>query len=414
MTGGLKRRSAAAGRALLLGGGLIAGLAAAQVPASTSASAAPAPAPEPASRTSAFGGGWQFGAVLDTAATSRALELGGRDQGLQLGHSDLTAAGPLGRHLQAQITGVLATHEGSLEKEIEEAWVETRALPLGLNLRAGRFASQIGYLNQQHPHADDFVERPLLYRAFLGGHWNDDGLRLNVTLPTSFYWMLGVEAFRGHTLVEEADPEVGGVGAYTLSTRLGGDIGLSQSWQFGVSYLRSRRIAAVEEEEGDDHDDHDDGHGDEHGHHHHHGAQFGGRHLWLVDATWKWAPDGNNRERQLRLSAEAARVTGLNRHADARQRHEAYGLAAVWRFDANWETGLRFDRLRVAMAHGDHFHAARLNEQALMLAWKPSHRQSLRLQWTRQHGAVGFESPVGRSLALQYVLAFGAHGAHAY
>ena len=51
--------------------------------------------------------------------------------------------------------------------------------------------------------ADDFVERPLLYRAFLGGHWNDDGLRLNLTLPTATYWMVGAEAFRGRRLVAE-------------------------------------------------------------------------------------------------------------------------------------------------------------------------------------------------------------------
>jgi hypothetical protein len=68
----------------------------------------------------------------------------------------------------------------------------------------GRFASQIGYLNEQHPHADDFVERPLLYRAFFGGHWFDDGLRLNWTAPTPFFLGLGVEVFRGKQLVREA------------------------------------------------------------------------------------------------------------------------------------------------------------------------------------------------------------------
>ena len=39
---------------------------------------------------------WQWGGVLDVAQTSHALSQGGRDQGLQLGHSDLTASGPLG------------------------------------------------------------------------------------------------------------------------------------------------------------------------------------------------------------------------------------------------------------------------------------------------------------------------------
>lgn len=356
---------------------------------------------------------WQFGLVLDAAATSRALELGGRDQGLQLGHSDLTAAGPLGRPLRAQLTAVFATHEGKVEKAIEEAFVETRTLPLGLSLRAGRFASQIGYLNQQHPHADDFVERPLLYRAFLGGHWHDDGLRLNLTLPTGLYWMFGAEVFRGRKLVADADPAVGGAGAFTLVTKLGGDLGLSQSWQAGLSYLRSRRIAAQEEHGHEGEHDDEDGH-EGHDHHHHHGAEFGGRDTWLVDATWKWAPDGNNRQQQVRVTVEAARVSRVNRHADSGTRHEAAGMAVVWRFDPSWEVGARADRLRAAIPHGDHFHAGRLSEQAVMLAWKPSHRQSLRLQASRQFAALGFEQPVRRSVQLQYVLAFGAHGAHAY
>lgn len=357
---------------------------------------------------------WQFGAVLDAGWTQRALALGGRDKGLELGHSDLTASGPIGRHLGAQVTAVVATHEGRVEKAIEEAWVETRTLPYGLSARAGRFASQIGYLNPQHPHADDFVERPLLYRAFLGGHWNDDGLRVNVTLPTAMYWMVGAEVFRGRKLVPEAENAVSGAGAMTFTTRIGGDIGRSQAWQAGLSYLRSRRIAA--QEAGHEHgaeEEAEAGHEAEHAHHHH-GAAFGGRHTWLLDATWKWAPGGNNRDQQVRVTFEAARVTGINRFATSRDRHGALALSAVWRFHPDWEAGARIDRLRVAMPHEDHFHAGRLREQALMLAWKPSHMQTLRLQATRQSDAQGIESPVRRSVQLQYVLAFGAHGAHGF
>lgn len=361
---------------------------------------------------------WQFGAVLDATATSRALELGTRDQGLQLGHSDLTASGPVGLHLQAQITGVLETHDGELESAFEEAWLETRTLPLGLTARVGRFASQIGYLNQQHPHADDFVERPLLYRAFLGGHWNDDGVRLNLTLPTRLYWMVGAEAFRGRRLIAETDEPVNGAGAFTLTTKLGGDFDRSNSWQLGLSYLKSRRIAALEaHEEHGEHEAEEEGH-EEEGHddhaHHHHGAAFGGRHTWMVDATWKWAPAGNNSDQQVRVSVEAAQISGINRFASSQDRHKAYALSAVWRFHPNWETGVRFDRLRVAMPHGDHFHDGRLDETALMLAWKPSHGQSLRLQYTTQDRALGFEHPAKRAIQLQYVIAFGAHGAHSY
>lgn len=354
---------------------------------------------------------WQFGAVLDLTQTSRPLATGLREQGLKLGHSDLSASGPLGPWLRAQVGAVFASHDGELEKGFEEVYVETTALPAGLQLRAGRFASQIGNLNQQHMHADDFSERPLLYRAFFGNHWNDDGLRLNWVLPTDFYWMVGAEAFRGKKLVEEMaeDLRERKPGVATLVTKFGADINRSHSWQMGVSYIHNRREAALE-------DEHDHGHeeGEEHAHAHSHGASFTGRKTWMVDAIWKWAPNGNNREQQLRVSVEAARITGLNRFAGSNDQHEAQAIAAVWRFNPSWEVGARSDWLRVSQPHGDHFHKGRLREQSLMLAWKPSHMQMLRLQVSRQRDAVEFEEPSKRSVFLQYVIAFGAHGAHSY
>lgn len=351
--------------------------------------------------------GWQGGAVLDVAAQSRSLALGQRDKGLALGHSDLTAYGPLGRHLEAQLTAALHTYERKTEIELENAWFQTRSLPLGLQLRAGRFASQLGYLNEQHPHADDFVERPLLYRAFLGGHWFDDGLRLNWVAPTAVYLRLGAEVFRGKTLVEEAASD-GRPGVAVLSARLGGDLGTSHSWQAGLSYLHNRREAAVEEEglegAGDAHD---------HGHEHAHGAAFSGRHLWLGELAWKWAPDGNNRREQLRVAYERALVRKPNRHARRGDRHVAHYLSVVWRFAPAWEVGARTDALKVRMPHDDHFDDGRLRETALMLAYKPTHQQTLRIQATQQRNGVGFDTAAD-SLQLQYILSFGAHAAHSF
>lgn len=355
---------------------------------------------------------WSFGAVLDVTHTSRALALGGRDHGLQLGHSDFSAGGPIGPWLRGQLTAVLATHEGKLEKGIEEAWVETTSLPAGLQWRGGRFASQIGYLNAQHPHADDFVERPLLYRAFFGGHWFDDGMRINWTAPTPFFLQLGAELFRGRKLVPEVANTPRSPGLGTVTARIGADLDKSNSWQLGLSHVRSRREAAVEE--GHEGEDTTDGAAHAHEHEHEHGAAFSGRKTWLLDATWKWAPDGNNRERQLRVNLELARITGLNRFATGADRHESQSLSVVWRFHPSWEAGIRADRLRVRMPHDDHFDDGKLHEHALMVAWKPTHLQTLRLQLTQQRNAVGIEDAARRSVQLQYVVGFGAHGAHAY
>jgi hypothetical protein len=357
--------------------------------------------------------GWEVGAVLDVTQTSRELALGQRDQGLAPGHSDLIVRGPLGQNFSAQLGAAAHQHDGKVDVEMEEAWVQTRSLPGGFQARAGRFSSQIGYLNEQHPHADDFIERPLLYRAFLGGHWFDDGLRLNWTAPTPFYLSFGTEIFRGRQLIEEASSSRN-PGALTFSMKVGNDIGTSHSWQLGASYLHNRRDAAFEEEhEEEGHEEEEHGH-EEHGHSHAHGAVLSGKRMYMLDAAWKWAPDGNNRQQQLKLIGEYARVTEPNRFADSADYHEALSLSAVWRFSQEWEVGARTDWLKAKMPHEDHFDDAKLREHALMLSWKPTHMQVLRLQYTTQPRAEEFENRSNRTVQLQYVLSFGAHGAHSF
>ena len=349
--------------------------------------------------------GWQAGAVLDISAGSRPLALGQRDKGLGLGHSDVNVSGPLGRHFEAQATAVAHTRDRKLEVELEEAWVQSRTLPAGMQVRAGRFASQLGYLNEQHPHTDDFVERPLLHRAFLGGHWTDDGLRINWTAPTDLYARLGLEIFRGRRLVEEA-ASARRPGAMVLSGRIGGDIGASQSWQAGLSLLHNRRQAAVEthaEEEEEEGTEHEAGH--EEGHTHGHGAAFSGRRMWLAELAWKWSPQGNNRQQQVRVTYEHAVISGA--------RHHASYLGVVWRFAPAWETGVRYDVLRVRQQHEDHFDDGRLREASLMLAYKPTHAQTVRVQYTRQQDRGGFPG-ANHSVQLQYILNFGRHAAHSF
>lgn len=359
--------------------------------------------------------GWEVGVVLDTAATSRGLALGTRDQGLGLGHSDLLVRGALSPQLSAEAIVGFHTQDGKLENHLENAWLQTRALPAGLQVRAGRFASQVGYLNELHPHTDDFTERPLLHRAFLGGHWYDDGARLNWTAPTSFYLRFGAEVFSGQKWVKET-AEGSGSGVTALNVKTGADINANQSWQWGLSHLNNRREALVEE----------------HGHtgsEHAHAAAFTGKRMWMSDLVWKWAPDGNNRNQQLRMVWEYAQVSQLNRFADNDKRHSASSLGAVWRFNQAWEVGLRNDWLRVNKPelHNDNgtwvheFPAGKLRENVWMVAYKPTHMQTLRVQLTQQNahgmnesGEAIFANPAKRSVQLHYVVGFGAHGAHAY
>jgi hypothetical protein len=345
--------------------------------------------------------GIDYGLILDGGYSSRDLALGGRERGLALGHTEATIAGNIDDLFAARATAALHLHEGSTDVELEEAFIETRTLPAGLSLRAGRFLSQIGYLNEQHAHADDFVERPLPYRAFLGA-------RLNWVAPTPVYLRLGLEIFNGNKLVESPEHNRT-VGAFALAAKAGSDWGLEHSWQVGLSYLRNRLDPALDGAE----DEHDHDHGGEEGHDHAHGAQFNGRHLWIADAVWKWAPNGNNRIRQLRLSTEYVRINEPNRFATDDEYHEGWYVSAVYRFAPQWEAGVRHGELKVQEPHGDHFHSGRLRETEVMLAWKRSHFSVLRLQWTRQRDLGGFQGAAD-AVMLQYVMSLGGHGAHTY
>ena len=360
--------------------------------------------------------GLDFGAVLDGSYSSRGLALEEeRGKGFGLGHTEFSVRGNVDDWLAATVTAAVHSHDGESEIELEEAFVETTRLGGGFSVRAGRMLSQIGHLNGQHLHADDFTLRPLIYRGLLGSHYFDDGLRANWVLPTSLYARIGLELFSGRGYISESNNEPS-LGVWTLSAKVGGDIGRSNSWQAGLSTLKNRRDAVVEEHdempdlvlgEEDSHDAHD------HGHDHAHGAQFTGGTVWIADAVWKWAPNGNNRNRQLRVHGEVARVTDVTNEVGDRARHEGWTLGVVYRFHPQWEVGVRYGDLKVAAPHEDHFDRGRITETNLMLAWKRSHFSTLRLSLTSQQNKGGFDE-AGDAVMLQYVVSLGAHGAHSF
>lgn len=360
----------------------------------------------------------ELSAIFNPSWQSRAQALLHRDRGPGLGHNEVRLAAALSPGLEARVSAVAHSDHHKIESDVEEAFLEAPSLPGGVQARAGRFLSQLGYLNELHPHADDFVMRPLLHRAFLGGHYYDNGLRLNWVAPAPFYWRLGSELMRGKRLPSIASSS--GSGAWTLSSRIGDDIGDGTSWQFGLSTLRHRADAVGAAGE----TDHaleavpSGAAAAEAAHVSSHGSVFFGRRIDMIDAVWKWAPGGNSRSRQLRLSAELARVGGFGDAFDPGLRHTAWYLSAVYRFLPQWEAGLRFDRLNALALHPDGYQPARLDERSLSLAWKPDHQTAVRLQFTGQRDRGGFaeasELKPSNAIHLQLVKSFGAHGAHAY
>ncbi len=95
---------------------------------------------------------------------------------------ELVIGGYLNPYVRADAT---IAWEGQHAAEIEELYMTgLRGMPLGLNIRAGKYRLEFGKLNPVHPHAYSFIFQPLPHRLFFGEHGlNDMAVRINRIFP---------------------------------------------------------------------------------------------------------------------------------------------------------------------------------------------------------------------------------------
>lgn len=337
-----------------------------------------------------------------------AEEAGLAARGASLDETELVMSGNIDDRYYGRLTAALHNEDGETAVELEEAFIETMGLSHGLSVRAGRFFSDIGYLNNKHPHAWAFADAPLPYRAFLGGQYKDDGVQLRWLAPTELFVETGVEVFRG-----EGFPAGGatnrGFGAATAFVHVGGDFNVSNTWRVGLARLS----ADAEDRTGT-------GAGAE--------SQFSGdSDLNIVDFVWKWAPSGNPYRNNFTLQAEYFdRDERGNLVLSEDSRSSAYDgaqqgfyIQGVYQFIPRWRVGARYDRLWSDNrgADGDVLADAGLLDDghtpqrySLMLDYARSEYSRLRLQYNRDESG-----PVAdNQWILQYVMSLGAHGAHSW
>ena len=375
-----------------------------------------------------------YSLILDGHYKSEKSALSETDKGFGLGHVELSISSPIDDLFFGKLTAALHTHDSKTEVEAEEAFIQTLTLPGGLSARAGRFLSDFGYLNSQHTHTDSFTERPAVYRALLGSHYFDDGVRVSYLMPTDIYWNIGAEAFSGKKLRANNIKDPNSVGVYNFFTKIGGDFNHEHSWQIGFNYLRNENGTSpwsrpAEHHQHDHHHEkhhHDSHHEHQHaaGNHHHHGhdhhhchkASYTGKDLYGAEAVWKWAPEGNYKYRHLSLSAEylqARNITDKKTIKSTDDKHDGWYLSSVYQFAPQWATGVRYGEFNGLKVEDNHQHKHSLQETELMLSWSHSHFSTLRLQWTHQKGK-GLEHINDNIITLQYVMSLGAHDAHQF
>tara|TARA_B110000438_G_scaffold287494_1_gene319868 strand:- start:8563 stop:9822 length:1260 start_codon:yes stop_codon:yes gene_type:complete len=365
-------------------------------------------------------------AVLDGYYQSEDRLMTERAKGFGLGETELAFSASIDDMFFGKLTTVFESHEGETEVNVEEAFIQTMALPNGFTVRAGRFLSDIGYLNNQHLHTDAFTSRPSAYRAFLGGHYFDDGLRVSYIAPTDLYWTMGAEVFSGDSLRaedESGEREFDSTGVYTAFTKIGGDIGIESSWQLGASYLRNENGLLTPEEHDEEGEE-----GEEGEEAHAHSASYTGKNTFVADFVYKWAPNGNYKYQHLTLSAEYFRVSDFmvpdldeehlsaehDEEGSVNDYHQAWYVSGVYQFSPSWSAGLRYGKLNTQVLHEEHFDQQTLKETELSVAWHNSHFSTVRVEFSHQSN-IGFDNAENDNvITLQYVMALGAHNAHQF
>jgi hypothetical protein len=389
---------------------------AAQATASAPTPVAQTPAPSGAVSANAFNP--SIGVILDAKARyfsqdvdtfqipgfSLPEEAGIGAEGLSLGESELNLAANVDDKFYGSLTVALEEEDGDTSVAVEEAYVQTLALPAGLTLKAGRFFSNVGYLNPTHTHADDFADRSLPHRVFLNKQFGDDGVQLRWIAPTDLFVEIGGELLRGASF-PAAGASDNGKGMWTLFGHIGGDVGVSNSWRTGVSYIS----ADADARETGDADAPD--------------VFSGDSDLWIADFVWKWAPNGNPANRNFKLQAEY-----FFRNEDGRftpaggvelplsiDQHGFY-VQGIYQFMPQWRMGLRYAQLD-SEDQGPEFADTALDNRghmpwdlSAMIDWSNSEFSRVRLQYNRDESSLEPDDQI----VLQYIMSLGAHGAHQF
>jgi len=339
----------------------------------------------------------------------------GHTKGFSLGESEISIAANIDPEFRGVGTFSLDSAGGI---SVENGFVQTSALGNGLNLKFGRYFSGLGYLNEQHSHTWDFADQPLVYRVLWDNQLGEDGVQLKWLAPTDRFVEIGGELGRGLGF-PGTNRAKNGAGAGVLFAHIGDDIGIEHSWRAGLSLHETKRANAVSNAvpdllntmEGVSN------------------SFSGDSRTAGLDLVWKYSPNGNIRERYLKLQGEYFRrkesglltydTAGANLTDSFSVTQSGWYLQSVYQFMPTWRTGLRYDRLDPGAASvgalnvGNVISNYAFNPSRLtwMADYNPSEFTRLRLQLAHDNSRQGLPD---NQLFLQYIMSLGAHGAHQY
>ncbi|MCB2230196.1 hypothetical protein KQH82_05735 [bacterium] len=312
----------------------------------------------------------------------------------------------------ASATATVAWHPGA-NAEIEEIYATFhRGLPLGMNIRAGKYRLEFGRLNTTHPHAYSFIKMPLVHGALLGEEGlNDMAIRSAFLLPTgdAYTELMGAilkgDALQGHSHGEEEESEEehghgsdervdpGFLGRLTTSLA----VSESSELAFGATVVNSVYELVEHEHDGEAESEEDP-------------TQL---RAWLLggDIKYKWKP---SRYTSLQLEAEAIARREEQHEGDDITSYGGYAYCD-YRFRQRYNIGSIVEWLRQKHAHEHEEGEIEIHQMdtwrlGMFAGFAPVEETSLlRLagHWTEPEEGDGFWE-----VTLQLVFSLGPHQPH--
>jgi hypothetical protein len=290
--------------------------------------------------------------------------------------------------------------------ELEEMYLLTTSLPWNLQAKGGQYLTEFGRINQQHPHAWDFVDQPLVIGRMLGPEGlRNPGARLSWLLPLPFYSELlgSVQNSNGGTAFSFRNDEddLFGRTPGDRGVQSPGDLLYAPRWVSSFDLTDSQTVVAGLS-----------------------GAfapNASGRDTWTQiyggDVYWKWKPSWQSggfpfvswQTEALGRRYEAGASNGL----PAEVLYD-WGLYSqlLWGFRPRWVAGARADWVSgdKGAFNPDENRADRFRASP-NLTFYPTEFSKLRLQYNYDHGQIlGDDS----SVWVQVEFLLGEHAAHKF
>ena len=287
--------------------------------------------------------------------------------------------------------------------ELEEAYIVTTGLPAGWQVKLGKFKSNFSRLDGQHPHAWDFWDIALPYRAFLGGEGlgGEKGVQLTWLPALPVYTLIGAEVMQGENDLLFGQGAKDGPHAFSFFVKSSIDTSDNSTFYVGPSALfgktKNQNIIPGAEVTADS-------------------ALYG------LEAVWKLKPASRE---ALTIQSEYLFLTQSGDSTDLttavidplRRRQDGFYIQGIYRKD-RWGVGARYDLLDIFQETFEQSgvqqnFGGRPHRETASLEYNPSEFTRVRLQLTHDRS----DTVTGRTnneAILQFNFGIGAHAAHSF